>query len=259
MARETRAVSAVRPRRVRADRALVEQGLVESRARAQAFILAGRVYDGERRVEKPGQLVPTDRALGLRGADHPWVSRGGVKLAHALERFAIDPRGLVAIDLGASTGGFTDVLLARGASRVYAVDVGRGQLAWRLRQDPRVVVLERVNARSLSGSEVPEAVDLIVCDVSFIGLKLVLPASMALARPGAWLVALIKPQFEVGKDKVGKGGVVRDPALHESVCRDIRAWLESRPGWSVVGTCESPILGAQGNREFLIAARLGER
>src|SRR3990172_1149214 len=161
MARETRAVSAVRPRRVRADRALVEQGLVESRARAQAFILAGRVYDGERRVEKPGQLVPTDRALGLRGADHPWVSRGGVKLAHALERFAIDPRGLVAIDLGASTGGFTDVLL------------------------PRVVVLERVNARSLSGSEVPEAVDLIVCDVSFIGLKLVLPASMALARPGA--------------------------------------------------------------------------
>lgn len=181
------------------------------------------------------------------------MSRGGVKLAHGLDRFAIDPKGLVALDVGASTGGFTDVLLSRGASRVYAVDVGHGQLAWKIREDPRVVVMERVNARHLTRTEIPEPVDLVVCDASFIPLHLVLAAPLDLARPGAKLLALIKPQFEVGKDRVGKGGIVRDPALHQEVCAAVRAWLTER-GWSVIGLDDSPITGADGNREFLIAA-----
>ncbi len=241
--------------KIRLDALLVERGLAESRARAQALVLAGVVYSGERRLDKPGREIAVDAALSVRGEDHPWVSRGGVKLAHALARFALDPEGRVCLDIGASTGGFTDVLLAGGAARVYAVDVGHGQLAWKLRQDPRVVVLERTNARHLTREEVPEPVGAIVCDASFIGLATVLPAPLRLAAPGAWLVALIKPQFEVGRGRVGKGGVVRDPALHREACARVSDWLGAQPGWTVLGVSESPIQGPEGNREFLIAAR----
>jgi 23S rRNA (cytidine1920-2'-O)/16S rRNA (cytidine1409-2'-O)-methyltransferase len=236
----------------RLDVALVERGLAESRARAQALVMAGKVFSGEKRLDKPGAAVAADAALEVRGADHPWVSRGGVKLAHALDRFGIDPAGKVCLDVGASTGGFTDVLLARGAAKVYAVDVGRNQLAWKLRNDPRVVSMEGVNARNLT---LPEAPAIIVCDASFIGLETVLPAALALAAPGAHLVALIKPQFEAGRDQVGKGGIVRDPAVHRDVCTRIEAWVASR-GWKVLGVIESPITGQEGNREFLIAAHL---
>ncbi len=236
---------------------LVERGYAESRARAQALILAGLVFSGERRLDKAGSMTAVDQPLEVRGADHPWVSRGGVKLSHALDHFAIDPAGGTWLDVGASTGGFTDVLLARGAVRVYAIDVGHGQLAWKLRQDPRVVVRERTNARYLSRMEVPEAVAGIVCDASFIGLEAILPSAMALAAPDAALIALIKPQFEVGAGLVGKGGIVRDPALHAEVCRRLTAWLASQPGWSVLGIVDSPIEGADGNREFLLGGRRG--
>ena len=246
------------PERRRADQLLVERGLAESRAKAQALILAGLVFSGTARIEKAGALLRIDCALELKGQDHPWVSRGGVKLDHALTHFAIDAKGMVCLDVGASTGGFTDVLLARGAARVYAVDVGHGQLAWKLRQDPRVVVLERTNARHLTCAEVPEPVQLIACDASFIGLETVLPAPMALAAPGARLIALIKPQFEVGRSRVGKGGVVRDSALHAEVCERIAAWIGGRPGWRVIGVTQSPIAGPEGNLEFLIAARHAE-
>ena len=242
--------------RRRADVALVERGLVESRARAQAVILAGLVFSGERRIDKAGMPVADDQPLELRGRDHPWVSRGGLKLDHALSHFGIDVSGAAAIDVGASTGGFTDVLLARGAARVHAVDVGHGQLAWKLRQDGRVAVHEKTNARHLDRVAIPEPVDVVVCDASFIGPETVLPAALALARPGAWLVALIKPQFEVGAARVGKGGVVRDPALHAEVCARIAAWLPTQ-GWRVAGIAESPILGPEGNKEFLIAAQKG--
>jgi 23S rRNA (cytidine1920-2'-O)/16S rRNA (cytidine1409-2'-O)-methyltransferase len=241
--------------KARADKLLVDRGLVESRARAQALIMAGKVFSGERRIAKAGDLVAEEAPLELKGQDHPWVSRGGLKLAHALSHFALDPAGAVAIDVGASTGGFTDVLLAHGAAKIYAVDVGHGQLAWKLRNDPRVVVLERTNARHLSPGEIAEPVDWVVCDASFIGLETVLPAALSLTKPNAIAVALIKPQFEVGPSRVGKGGVVRDPALHREVCDRIRAWFERQPGWSVTGITESPILGPEGNKEFLIAAR----
>ena len=239
----------------RADKLLVERGLTETRAKAQALIMAGKVFSADRRIDKAGDLVAEDAPLEVKGQDHPWVSRGGLKLAHALAHFALDPKGAVAIDVGASTGGFTDVLLGNGAAKVYAVDVGHGQLAWRLRNDPRVVVLERTNARHLTSSEVPDPVDWVVCDASFIGLETVLPAALSFAKPGAIAIALIKPQFEVGPDRVGKGGVVRDPALHQEVCERIRAWFARQPGWSVLGIVESPVLGPEGNREFLIAAR----
>ncbi|MCH7486738.1 MAG: TlyA family RNA methyltransferase [Proteobacteria bacterium] len=242
--------------KTRLDRLLVERGLAESRTRARALVMAGRVYSGTRRLDKPGVSVAADAPLSVKGPDHPWASRGGVKLAHGLDHFGIDPAGLVCLDVGASSGGFTDVLLSRGADRVYAVDVGHGQLAWRLREDERVVVLERTNVRALTPELIPEAPGLIVCDVSFIGLRTALPRALDLAPPGAHLVALIKPQFEVGKGRVGKGGVVRDPALHRDVTENIRAWIEGRPGWSVQGVTESPIEGADGNKEFLIAARL---
>ena len=241
--------------KTRADVALVDRGLVETRTRAQALILAGKVFSGERRVEKAGETLADNAPLEVRGQDHPWVSRGGLKLDHALEELGIDAAGAVAIDVGASTGGFTDVLLARGAALVYAVDVGHGQFAWKLRNDDRVVVLEKTNARHLTNEHVPEPVIAIVCDASFIGLETVLPASMALAAPGAWLVALIKPQFEVGRDQVGKKGVVRDPALHEAVCDRICDWLNAQPGWWVIGLAESPITGPEGNKEFLVGAR----
>ncbi|MGH6934455.1 MAG: TlyA family RNA methyltransferase, partial [Dongiaceae bacterium] len=198
--------------RERADKLLVDRGLVESRAKAQTLIMAGKVFAGDHRVDKAGELLSADGSLEVKGQDHPWVSRGGLKLAHALSHFALDPKGAIAIDVGASTGGFTDVLLSHGAAKVYAVDVGRGQLAWKLRNDPRVVVLERTNARHLSSQEVPEPADWVVCDASFIGLETVLPAALGLTKPGAVAIVLIKPQFEVGPGRVGKGGVVRDPA-----------------------------------------------
>ena len=244
-----------KPRRQRLDVALVERGLAETRSRAQALVLAGTVFSGERRLDKPGILVGADDRIELRGRDHPWVSRGGVKLAHALDHFGIDPTGGIWLDVGTSTGGFCDVLLQRGAAKVYAVDVGHGQLAWKLRQDPRVLVKERTNARHLSRADIPDPLNGIVCDVSFIGLEIVLPACLALAARGAFLVALIKPQFEVGPAEVGKGGIVRDPVQHSRVCGRISQWLGSRPGWAVLGLTDSPIAGADGNREFLIAAR----
>ena len=239
----------------RVDQLLVERGLAESRTKAQALILAGLVYAGDRRIDKAGDRLAAEAALAVKGRDHPWVSRGGVKLAHALDHFGLDVSGRIALDIGASTGGFTDVLLARGARLVYAVDVGHGQLAWKLRQDPRVVVRERVNARVLTREQIPEAVEIITCDVSFIGLTTVLPAPLALAAAHAALVALVKPQFEAGREFVGKGGVVRDPAVHSSVCDRAAAWLGAQPGWAVEGVVESPILGAEGNREFLLCAR----
>jgi 23S rRNA (cytidine1920-2'-O)/16S rRNA (cytidine1409-2'-O)-methyltransferase len=240
----------------RADQILVERGLTESRARAQALILAGKVFSGERRIDKPGDALPPDLPIEIRGQDHPWVSRGGVKLAHALAHFGLSPEGRTCVDVGASTGGFTDVLLRHGAARVFAVDVGHGQLAWSLRNDPRVVVLERTNARYLDHAQVPEPVGALVCDASFIGLRTVLPAPLALCAPGAWAVALIKPQFEAGPGAVGKGGVVRDAAVHRAVCDAIEAWWAALPGWRVLGIEPSPILGPEGNREFLIAAAL---
>jgi 23S rRNA (cytidine1920-2'-O)/16S rRNA (cytidine1409-2'-O)-methyltransferase len=242
----------------RADQLLVERGLAESRAKAQALIIAGLVSAAGRRIDKPGTALADDATLTVAGRDHPWVSRGGLKLAFALEHFAITAEGVVALDIGASTGGFTDVLLAHGAARVHAVDVGRGQLAWKLRQDSRVVVHEGVNARYLTRAEIPDAIDLIACDASFIGLTTILPAALSLAAERAGLVALIKPQFEAGPDAVGKGGVVRDPAVHRAVCARISAWIAARPGWRVAGLAESPVLGPAGNREFLIYARHGQ-
>jgi len=239
----------------RADQLLVEQGLAESRTKAQALILAGLVSCSGRRIDKPGEQLAADMALALKERDHPWVSRGGVKLAHALDHFRITVDGHVALDIGASTGGFTEALLAHGARRVYAVDVGHGQLAWKLRQDPRVVVLERRNARYLTHTDIPEPLDIITCDASFIGLATVLPAPLALAAEQAELVALVKPQFEAGPAHVGKGGVVRDPEVHRAVCDRAATWVSGQPGWSVVGIIESPILGPEGNREFLLYAR----
>ena len=239
----------------RLDQLLLERGLAETRAKAQALILAGLVYAGEKRLDKAGQQVADDMALELRGQPHPYVSRGGLKLAAALDAFAIDVQGRIGLDIGASTGGFTDVLLQRGAAKIYAVDVGHGQLAWKLRQDARVAVREKTNIRHIGRAEIADPIDVLVCDVSFIGLQTALPAALALAAPGAHVVALIKPQFEVGKRLVGKGGIVRDPLLHREVCDRIAAWLAGQPGWTVLGVVPSPIDGADGNREFLIAAR----
>jgi 23S rRNA (cytidine1920-2'-O)/16S rRNA (cytidine1409-2'-O)-methyltransferase len=238
---------------LRADQLLADRGLAESRTRAQALILAGLVYSGDRKIEKAGQPLAPDAPLSVKGRDHPWVSRGGLKLDHALTHFGWDLAGAIAIDVGASTGGFTDVLLTRGAAKVYAVDVGHGQLAWKLREDPRVAVLERTNARHLTAATISPPIDLVVCDASFIALSKVLPAALALARDGARLIALIKPQFEAGRGEVGKGGVVRDPAIHARVQQEVRDWLE-RNGWSVEGIATSPITGPEGNVEFLIAA-----
>jgi 23S rRNA (cytidine1920-2'-O)/16S rRNA (cytidine1409-2'-O)-methyltransferase len=244
--------------RRRLDQAMVERHLADSRSRARALIEAGLVTIDGTVADKPSRMVGDDAALAVTALDHPWVSRGGIKLVHGLDQFGIPVADRVALDIGASTGGFTDVLLARGAARVYAVDVGHDQLVRKLRDDARVVVLERVNARYLTVAEVPESVSLLVSDASFIGLETLLPASLDLAAPGADLVALIKPQFEVGPGLVGKGGVVKDPALHEATCRRISAWLDARPGWRVRGLTESPIKGPDGNIEFLIHARRTE-
>ena len=215
--------------------------------------MAGAVFSGEKKIAKPGDMLAEDAPLDVRGKDHPWVSRGGIKLDHGLTHFGIDVTGAVALDVGSSTGGFTDVLLSRGAAKVYAVDVGTNQLAWKLRQDPRVVVLEQTNARYLTKEQVSEPVGIVVCDASFIGLAKVLEAPLKLATPGASLVALVKPQFEAGREEVGKGGVVRDPAVHQRVCADAAEWVTSQ-GWNVLGITQSPITGPEGNVEFLLGA-----
>jgi len=237
----------------RIDQLLVSRGLAESRARAQALVMAGLVFAGDRKVEKSGQQVAEDAEISVKGRDHPWVSRGGIKLAHALEHFGLDPAGGVAMDIGSSTGGFTDVLLQNGAEHVFAVDSGTNQFAWKLRQDPRVTVLEQTSARILTRAQIDRACDWVVCDASFISLAKVLERPLELAARECRLVALIKPQFEVGREEVGKGGVVRDPALHARVCDEVREWLEGL-GWAVQGIVESPITGPEGNVEFLISA-----
>ncbi|MBW8842512.1 MAG: TlyA family RNA methyltransferase [Sphingomonadales bacterium] len=241
--------------KVRADQLITDRGLAESRTRAQALIMAGLAFAGDRRIDKPGQMLAEDAAIEVRGRDHPWVSRGGIKLAHALDHAGWDVAGAVAIDVGSSTGGFTDVLLSKGAARVYAVDSGTNQLAWKLRQDERVIVHEQTSARILTSAHIPEPVDLIVCDASFIGLAKVLEVPMSFARSGARLAALIKPQFEAGRGEVGKGGVVRDPAVHQRVCDEVAGWLTAS-GWVVEDVVQSPITGPEGNVEFVILAHL---
>jgi 23S rRNA (cytidine1920-2'-O)/16S rRNA (cytidine1409-2'-O)-methyltransferase len=241
--------------KTRLDVALVERGLADTRAAAQRLVMAGLVFSNDRRLDKAGASVASDLPLEVRGQPHPYVSRGGLKLEKALDHFAIPAAGRIALDVGASTGGFTDCLLQRGAARVYAVDAGTNQLAWKLRNDPRVVSMEKTNIRDVTRAQVPEPIDLIVCDASFIGLRTALPAALALAAPDAQLVALIKPQFEVGKGRVGKGGIVREPELHKEVVDTITAWLAAQPGWTVLGITDSPITGADGNKEFLLGAR----
>ena len=231
----------------------MSRGLADSRTKAQALIMAGAAFSGERKLAKPGDMLAEDAPLDVRGKDHPWVSRGGIKLDHGLAHFGFDVTGAVALDVGSSTGGFTDVLLSRGAAKVYAIDVGTNQLAWKLRQDPRVVVHEQTNARFLTAEQVPEPIDIIVCDASFIALAKVLEAPLKLAGAGAKLVALVKPQFEAGREDVGKGGVVRDPEVHERVCTQAKGWVESQ-GWNVLGVTPSPITGPEGNVEFLLGA-----
>jgi 23S rRNA (cytidine1920-2'-O)/16S rRNA (cytidine1409-2'-O)-methyltransferase len=245
-----------KPQKRRVDQLLVERGLAESRARAQALVMAGLVFAGATKIDKPGHQLFEDAVLDVRGRDHPWVSRGGIKLDHAIDHFGLDPTGAVAMDIGSSTGGFTDVLLTKGAAHVFAVDSGTNQLAWRLREDARVTVLEQLSARLLTRDHVTRDCNWVVCDASFIGLSKVLEVPLQLAAPACQLVALIKPQFEVGRAEVGKGGVVRDPALHARVCKEVRGWLEAL-GWEITGLVQSPITGPQGNVEFLIAARRG--
>ncbi len=245
--------------KTRLDVALVERGLAETRAAAQRLVMAGLVFSGERKLEKAGLGIGPETALEVRGQPHPYVSRGGLKLEKALDHFAIPVAGRIALDVGSSTGGFTDCLLQRGAAKVYGVDVGTNQLAWKLRSDPRVVSMEKTNMRAVTRAQIPEAIDLVVCDASFIGLATVLPAALALAGPGAHLAALIKPQFEVGNGRVGKGGIVREPELHKEVVDTVQAWLGGQPGWTVLGVTESPITGAEGNKEFLIGARFSEK
>jgi 23S rRNA (cytidine1920-2'-O)/16S rRNA (cytidine1409-2'-O)-methyltransferase len=239
----------------RLDLALVERGLAETRAKAQALIMAGLVYRGEVKLDKAGLEIAEDVEITVRGKEHPWVSRGGMKLAKGLKHFAVDVTDFIAMDVGSSTGGFSDVLLTNGATKVYAVDVGTGQLDPKIRNDARVVVMEQTNARHLTREMVPDELDLVVCDASFISLKKVLPAALALTKPQARLLSLIKPQFEVGKAEVSRGkGVIRDSALHDMVCSDISAWLTGE-GWQVQGIAESPITGPKGNKEFLLCAR----
>ncbi len=241
-------------KKIRIDQALHERGMAESRSKAQAYIMAGLVFCGDKKIVKSGQLISYDAEITLKGRDHPWVSRGGIKLDHAISHFAINVAGLVAIDVGASTGGFTDVLLHSGARKIFAIDSGTNQLAWKLRQDQRVIVHEQTSARILTSDHIDEAVDIIVCDASFIGLSKVLERPLEFAKDNAQLIALIKPQFEAGKNEVGKGGVIRDTAIHKRVCQEITQWLEDQ-NWKVQGITQSPITGPQGNIEFLIWAQ----
>ena len=249
-----------KPSRSRIDQLLVARGEADSRSRAQALIMAGLVFAGPpgklARIDKSGQQVTENWAIEVRGKDQPWVGRGGMKLNHAIQHFGLNPSGAVAMDIGSSTGGFTQVLLHHGASHVFAVDVGTNQLAWKLREDPRITVLEQTNARALTSHEIDRPCDWVVCDASFIGLAKVLEVPLALAAPHCRLVALIKPQFEVTKGEVGKGGIVRDPALHSRVCDEVSAWLEAG-GWRIEGLTTSPITGTEGNVEFLVNAVRG--
>mgnify|MGYP001806315985 CR=1 FL=1 len=241
-------------KKIRLDQLIVDRNLADSKTRAQALVMAGHVFMGDVKAQKPGQQVAEDTELTVKGSDHPWVSRGGIKLAHALDEFSIAVADAVAMDVGSSTGGFTDVLLANGAARVYAVDSGTNQLAWKLRQDERVIVHEQTSARILTEAHIPEAIDIIVCDASFISLAKVLETPLRFARTGAQLVALIKPQFEAGRGEVGKGGVVRDEAIHRRVCDEVKMWLVEK-NWTICGLTTSPITGPQGNVEFLIWAQ----
>jgi 23S rRNA (cytidine1920-2'-O)/16S rRNA (cytidine1409-2'-O)-methyltransferase len=245
----------------RADVLLLERGLAPSRERAQALILAGLVCSGTRRIDKAGEKLALDALLSVRGPDHPYVSRGGVKLAGALDAFGLDPRGVVAADFGASTGGFTDCLLQRGATRVYAIDVGRAQLHDTLRRDPRVVVMERTNARALTAESLPERVQWVVIDASFIGLDKLLPAAHAVLAPGGTLVALVKPQFEVGRERVGKGGVVRDEGVRNEAIEGVLAQARAL-AFELRGQADSVLEGPSGNREhfvWLVARDAGAR
>jgi 23S rRNA (cytidine1920-2'-O)/16S rRNA (cytidine1409-2'-O)-methyltransferase len=245
------------PKKERADKLLVTRGLADTRTKAQALIMAGTVYSEEKRIDKAGTMLDEGVPLRLKGKDHPYVSRGGLKLAHGLENFDISPADKICLDIGSSTGGFVDVLLRNNAKKVYAVDVGKGQLDWSLREHDQVTVLESTNARYLTDEQVPDLIALITCDASFIGLEKVLPAAMARAAQNAHLIALIKPQFQAGREHVGKGGVVRDPEIHRAVCADVEKWIEQSMGWRVLGICESPITGPKGNKEFLIGAASG--
>ena len=245
----------VKEKKTRLDRALVERGLVSTRTKAQSLIMAGLVYNDTGRLDKAGMQISNNMMIKVKSMDHPWVSRGGVKLASALKKFHISVSNLVCLDIGASTGGFSDVLLDGGAVKVYAVDVGHGQLAWKIRNDPRVIVKERLNARYITRKEVPDLIDFICCDTSFIGLQKVLPFPMKLARKSAKLVALIKPQFEASRSQVESGGIINDSEIHEAVCDRISQWFTSLENWTVIGIEQSPITGPKGNIEFLIAAQ----
>lgn len=236
----------------RADKLLVDRGLVESVKQAQALIMAGAVLSDTRRIDKAGEMLKTDAPLSVKTKEHPWVSRGALKLIKGLDEACFNPENAVCMDVGCSTGGFTEVLLTRGAKKVYAVDVGYGQLASKLRTDERVVVLERTNARHLTQEQIPEPVDFIVCDASFIHLQTVLEKPLTFAADKAFLVALIKPQFEAPKHLVGEGGIVRDDSLRARICEDMKLWLNAQKGWRCAGIFESPIKGAEGNIEYLL-------
>jgi len=238
----------------RLDDLLVLKGIADSKTIAQSLIISGRIYVGEKKLDKPGHSISIAENIIFRGPLHPWVSRGGIKLAHALEEFELSVEGLIALDIGASTGGFTDVLLRNGAEKIYAIDVGYGQLHEKLLNSSKVISIERTNARYINNEAIKEDIDIIVCDASFISLKKILPESLKLSSVDAKLIALIKPQFEVGKKYVGKGGVVRDKKLRDSCCKDIKLWLENSMNWKVTGIIESPIKGPKGNIEYLIYA-----
>lgn len=240
--------------KVRLDTLLMERGIAVTRERARALIMAGVVIVGENRSDKAGALVARDATIRIKGEDNPYVSRGGLKLRGAIREFGITIRGLVALDVGASTGGFTDCLLQEGAAKVYALDVGYGQLAWKLREDPRVRNIERTNIRYFDGAGIEDKIDIATIDASFISLKLVLPAVVRFLENEALLLALIKPQFEVGRKNVGKRGVVRDPLLHRQAVEEISAWCREN-GLTVLGACESPLTGPAGNKEFFLYAK----
>ncbi len=242
-------------KKIRVDQLLVDRGLVENRTKAQALIMAGKAFSGEQRINKAGDKIASDKPLEIRGQAHPWVSRGGLKLDAAIKHFNIDVKGLTAMDVGSSTGGFSDLLLQNGAKKIYAIDVGRGQLHWKLRSDDRVIVMEGTNARHITSDDIKDPIDIITCDASFIGLEKILETPLKFASDEAWLVELIKPQFQVGQGVVGKGGIVRDPDLHKRTCDEVSNWITSLDGWQVEGIIKSPITGARGNIEFLITAK----
>ena len=233
---------------------MVLKGFAKSREQANSILMTGNIFVDNKRVEKSGQQVSQNSKIEIKGKTYPWVSRGGVKLNKAILEFSLDCNSVVALDIGASTGGFTDVLLVNGASKIYAVDVGYGQLDWKLRQDERVIVREKTNARYLTDEIIKDPLDALVCDASFISLKKVLPSGLRLLKSNGWLVALIKPQFEVGKGLVGKGGVVRNTELHEGVKNDIKNWIQFEMKMNLLGIVDSPILGPRGNKEFIIVA-----